>query len=130
GAPASRCVRHSEIDDVYSPSRRRRAPLPLRSRRSYSSRILSLYCCENTRRVARSETSGSTGSLTGTACRPDTTLFITIALVVPQALRLTDFVSPPASPNVDPEGTNPRGQARQPAPRTLLVPKPQPLRRL
>src|SRR5438270_5695688 len=103
-APCSRCLRHSEIDDVYSPSRRRRAPLPLRSWRSYSSRILSLYCGENTRRVARSETSGSTGSLTGTACRPDTTLVITIALVGPHALRLTAFLSPPASPNVDPEG--------------------------
>src|SRR5438309_8108224 len=59
---------------------------------------------KNTRRVARSETSGSTDSLTGIACRPDTTPVITIAHVVPQALRLTDFVSRPASPNVDPEG--------------------------
>src|SRR5438132_636045 len=102
-APSSRCLRHSEIDDVYSPSRRRRAPLPLRSRRSYSSRILSLYCGKNTRRVARSGTSGSTGSLTGTACRPATNLVITIAYGS-SALRLTDFGSRPASPNVDPEG--------------------------
>src|SRR5438067_1111819 len=109
-APSSRCLRHSEIDDVYSPSRRRRAPLPLRSRRSYSSSIRNLYCGENTRRVARSETSGSIDSLTGTACRPDTTLVITIALVGPHALRLTDFVSPPASPNVDPEGLPPSEQ--------------------
>ena len=50
-----------------------------RSRRSYSARILSLYCAENTRRVARSETSGSAGSLTTTECGPVTTLVITIA---------------------------------------------------
>src|SRR6266542_2805217 len=43
-APWSRCLRHSEINDEYSPSRRRRAPLSSRPRRSYSARIRSLYC--------------------------------------------------------------------------------------
>lgn len=43
-APWSRCLRRSEINDEYKPSRRSSAPLPSRSRRSYSARILSLYC--------------------------------------------------------------------------------------
>jgi hypothetical protein len=43
-APWSRCLRHSEIRDVYRPSRRNSAPLPSRSSRSYSVRIRSLYC--------------------------------------------------------------------------------------
>jgi len=57
---------------LLAPFRDRRCVQPLAaqegtfavtSRRSYSARIFSLYCAENTRRVARSVTSGSAGSL-------------------------------------------------------------------
>ena len=37
-APRSRCLRHSEINEVYRPSRRSSAPLAALSRRSYSSK--------------------------------------------------------------------------------------------
>lgn len=40
-APRSRCLRHSEMSEVSNPSRRSSAPLPSRSARSYSARILS-----------------------------------------------------------------------------------------
>jgi hypothetical protein len=53
---------------------------------------------------ARDATSGSPGSLTGTACGPATTHVITIAIVVPQGLRPTNVGSRFASPNADPEG--------------------------
>jgi hypothetical protein len=43
---ASRCLRHSLIIDEYRPSRRSNAPLAPGSHRSYSARILSLYCAE------------------------------------------------------------------------------------
>ena len=89
---------------MYNPSRRNKALLPSRSRRSYSARILSLYWAENTRRVARSGTSGSVGSSTGTACRPDTSVVTIIGGHFPHALRLTNFGFQPASPNVDTEG--------------------------
>src|SRR5215470_6506841 len=102
-APSSRCRRHSEIDDVYNPARRSSALRPSRSRRSYSARILSLYCAENTRRLARSGTSGSAGSSTGSACRPDTSVVINIDGHLSDALRLANFGVRPASPNVDTE---------------------------
>jgi hypothetical protein len=41
-APLSRCLRHSEIREVYRPSRRSSAPLPALSSCSYSPRIRSL----------------------------------------------------------------------------------------
>src|SRR5206468_2391426 len=41
-APLSRCLRHSEISEVYRPSRRSSAPLPALSSCSYSARIRSL----------------------------------------------------------------------------------------
>lgn len=41
-APRSRCLRHSEISEVYSPSRRSSAPVPALLSRSYSARIRSL----------------------------------------------------------------------------------------
>ena len=46
-APRSRCLRHSEISDVYKPSRRNSAPLPSLSSRSYSARISALYFARN-----------------------------------------------------------------------------------
>src|SRR5262249_9132252 len=110
---SSRCRRHSEIDDVYNPSRRSSALRPSRSRRSYSARILSLYCAENTRRLARSGTSGSAGSSTGSACRPDTSVVINIDGHLSDALRLANFGVRPASPNVDTEGVAIGGDAQE-----------------
>src|SRR5579859_391051 len=111
-APSSRCLRHSEIIDEYSPSRRSSAPLAPLSQRSYSARILALYCAEKVRRLARSGTSGSPGSVTGQACRPAATLVTTIVNCSPyHALLPGVFRSRSASPNVDTEGGG-RGDGR------------------
>jgi hypothetical protein len=45
-APRSRYLRHSEISDEYSPSRRSNAPLPAWSSVSYSARTRALYLAE------------------------------------------------------------------------------------
>src|SRR5512133_838077 len=45
-APRSRCLRHSEMSEVYRPSRRNSEPLAALSRRSYSARISALYRAE------------------------------------------------------------------------------------
>src|SRR5262249_16700541 len=47
-------------------------------------------------------------AVTGSACRPDTTVVITIAVRESQALRLTDFESRSASPKID-TGSCPAG---------------------
>jgi hypothetical protein len=59
-APSSRCLRQSVRCEEYSPSRRSRAPIsPLFMQASASSRIRSLYCAVNRRRLGRSTSSGS-----------------------------------------------------------------------
>jgi hypothetical protein len=57
--PSSRCRRHAERCEVYSPSLRSRAPIsPGRLQASASCRIRSLYSAEKRRRCGRSTSSG------------------------------------------------------------------------
>jgi hypothetical protein len=95
----------STVLHEYSPSRRSSAPLAPLSHRLYSARILALYCAEKVRRLARSGTSASTGSLTGPACRPATMLVTTNVNCGPHhALLPGVFRFRSASPNVDTKG--------------------------
>ena len=68
--------RHSEIDEVYEPSPKQgtsNVPIP-----TFVPGQNARYWAENTRRLARSGTSGSAGSSTGTACRSNTSILISM----------------------------------------------------
>jgi len=70
-----------------------RAPLPSRSRRSYSTRILSLYWAGRSVGLRAREPRARQGSVSGSACLPATTFCHHHRTRVPQPLRLIDFES-------------------------------------
>src|SRR5215207_4771080 len=109
-APRSRWRRHSEINDVYRPSRRSSAPLPALSRRSYSSRICALYFAAYRRGPrARSGTSGS-GSVVSSMApdrpRPSGESWIVVVISGSSSppSQLNESTARSASAEVDTEG--------------------------
>jgi hypothetical protein len=132
-APRSRCLRHSEISEVYRPSRRSSAPLPALSSRSYSARISA--CSEpnsslvEAAREPRDQVVADCPSHQHARPAPPTDpWWLPREGLLPRP-QLHDSMPPPASPEADTEGPLALAVRRRPAGPQPRPRRPHPARR-